>query len=84
MSKKVGKAIVTLGYVQYVVDVEDAVAIANILSTAELYAEKWRKAEEGGTTYYVFEQEAQPPVNVKVLPTALYNLYKLSGKPEEN
>ena len=84
MAKQVGKAIVTLGYVKYVVDADEAVTIANIIANAELYTEKWRKAEEGGTTHHVWEQDANNDVSMKVLPVSLYRMYKLAGKPEEN
>ena len=83
-SGSVGKAIVTIDYDSYVVDADDAITIANILSNAELYKEKWRKSEGGGTTYHVFEQDAKPPAIVKVLPMPLYKMYKLAGKPQEN
>ena len=85
MSKQSSKAIITIGYTKYVVDIEDAIKLSEILANAEMYEEKWRKSEEGlsGTTYHVWEQDAHVEHTLKVLPTSLYRLYKLAGKPEE-
>ena len=84
MSKLTAKAIVEVGYTKYVMEASDAVTIANILANAELYAEKWRTSAEGGTSYYIWEQDKHIETPIRVLPTNLYNMYKLAGKPEEN
>ena len=77
------KAIITIGYTKYVVSVSDAVKLAEILGDAERYTETWRKAEDGGTTYHIWEADTHEEYSVKVIPDALYRMYKLAGKPEE-
>ena len=83
MTKQSSKAIITIGYTKYVVDVEDAIKLSEILANAEMYEEKWRKVEDGGTTYHIWQQDAHVEHTLKVLPTSLYKMYKLAGKPEE-
>jgi hypothetical protein len=45
------KAIVQIGYNNYVLDTEKALKLLSLLEEAERYEHKWRKEEEGG--YYV-------------------------------
>lgn len=77
------KAIVRLSYANYVLDTDKAVKLAEILASAEMYADQWRKAEDGGTTYHVYEQDSASELPIRVIPDNLYRMYKLAGKPVE-
>jgi hypothetical protein len=78
------KAIISIGYTQYVVSTADAVKLADILMGAERYEEKWRKAEDGGTTYHVWEQDELLNFGIRAIPDSVYKMYKLAGKPQES
>lgn len=76
------KAVIELGYRKYVLDAQKAVAILEILAEAEMYETKWQKDEDGGTLHYVYPQEQDECIRAfNVLPTALYRMAKLAGKP---
>lgn len=76
------KAIIHVGYTQYVLDTQKALAILEILSDAEIYEDKWRKQEEGGTTYHIYPQEEGSEVKtMKIIPMGFYNMAKLAGRP---
>ena len=79
------KAIVSVGYNKYVVDADDAITLTRIMMSAEKYREVWRKQEDGGTTYHVWEPEhnEMEDIGIKVLPSVRYKMYKLAGKPQE-
>jgi predicted DNA-binding ArsR family transcriptional regulator len=71
--------VVELGYTKYVMSNKDAVTIADILEKAELYEQKWRKEEDGGTTYHVYDNDKQ--FTLTSLTNSLYSMAKLAGKP---
>lgn len=77
------KAIVSIGYKKYVLEIGDAVTLGRLLATAELYEEKWRRQEDGGTTKHVWGQEEGDGFTVTILPEAAYHIYKLAGQPKE-
>jgi hypothetical protein len=77
------KALVRVGYTTYVIDTQKALALLELLADAELYEEKWRKKEEGGTTFHIFPQDSNEGIReFKVLPMAFYHMAKMAGKPE--
>jgi predicted DNA-binding ArsR family transcriptional regulator len=78
-TKESDMMIVELGYTKYVMSNKDAVTIADILEKAELYEQKWRKEEDGGTTYHVYDNDKQ--FTLTTLSGSLYNMAKLAGKP---
>lgn len=69
---------------KFVMKSADALKIVEILEKAEQYEEKWRKNEDGGTTYHVWpiEDPSKLP-SMKIVSEALYQMAKLAGKPEE-
>jgi len=67
---------------KFIVKTEDALKIINILEKAEMYEEKWRKEEEGGTTYHVWPVGDKLP-GLKIVSESLYQMAKLAGKPEK-
>lgn len=78
------KAIVQVGYTQFVLDTQKALALLELLAEAEVYEEKWRKQEDGGTTHHVYPQDTNDGIRqLKVVPTAFYHMAKMAGKPEK-
>lgn len=84
-TRLMNKAIVQIGYNNYVLDTEKAIKLLSILDGAERYETKWRNEKEGGTTYHVWnpaESPADGMKELKLMPEQLYRLAKLAGKPE--
>ena len=79
MSKK---SVVTIGYTKYVMDTQKALALLDILADAELYEDKYRTKESGGTTYHVWEQDHAESLHLRLVPDSFYRMCKLAGKPE--
>lgn len=77
------KAIVTVGYTNYVMDADKALTLLGLLAESEVFEEKWQKKEDGGTTYHIYDQEQEGIRQLKVLPDAFYNMAKLAGKPSK-
>jgi hypothetical protein len=78
------KAIVTLGYNKYVLDVDKAVQVLEALSGVEKYEDVYHKAEEGGTTHHIYiDTEGSVVLSVHLMTEALYQMAKLAGKPEK-
>jgi hypothetical protein len=78
------KAIIRVGYNNFVLDTQKALALLELLADAEIYEERWRNREDGGTTYHVYPQESDHGVReLKVVPTAFYHMAKMAGKPEK-
>ena len=75
------KAILNIGYMKFVMDVDKAIRVMDLLGGVEEYEEKWRKPEEGGTTYHVFDTNTDR-LRVTIMPDALYRMAKMAGKPE--
>ena len=80
------KVIVEIGYRKYVVDAKQAVAVAEMLSKAEVYESKYTKDGEGKsvTTHHVFEVDDAPSWYMHMMPDSLYRMAKLAGKPEKD
>ena len=79
------KAIIQIGYNNYVLDTEKAIKILSLLEEAERYEHKWRNAEEGGSTYHVWNANESPADGLremKLMPEQLYRMAKMAGKPE--
>lgn len=78
------KAIIKVGYSQFVMDTPKALALLELLADAEIYEEKWRTQENGGTTHHVYPQDTHDGVRqLQVVPTAFYHMAKMAGKPEK-
>ena len=74
-------ATIALGYRQYIMPVDDAVALAKAVAAAEIYDTKYRPKEEGGTTHHVYPQEQQTLPTVQLMSYEAYRMAKLAGKP---
>lgn len=73
-------AYVTIGYENYVLPIEQAVIIADWLTNAEAYVNKYH-GSNNTTTHHVYERETG--VHISVMPRAMYQIAKLAGKPEK-
>lgn len=77
------KAIITVGYTEYVLDAKDALTILELIGNAEVYKSKYASASEGGSTHHVWECTYSDTCTLKLLPESLYRMAKLAGKPAE-
>lgn len=74
-------ATVSIGYRTYVMPVDEAVAIAKALATAEIYNTTYRSKDEGGTTHHVYPQDQQTLPSVQLMSYETYRMAKLAGEP---
>ena len=76
------KAIISINYADYILDLKDAVAVAEILGKAEVYEEKYRAGADN--THHVYPNISAKGgiTNLKIVSTEFYNMCKLAGKPE--
>lgn len=73
--------VVTIPYGSMVMEAKDAFVLAEIYARSEEYTEKWRSADDGGTTVHVFPNHTE--MDMKVITDDLYRMAKLAGKPEK-
>lgn len=74
-------ATICVGYKTYVMPVDDAVAVAKALATAQLYDTKYRNEADGGTTHHIFDQDLRNLPSVQLMSYEAYRLAKLAGPP---
>jgi len=78
------KAIVKVGYKEYIVDADKALAIADALADAEIYEACWHRPADGRDafyTYHVYAREHDEKFQIDVISTAHYNMSKVAGRP---
>ena len=75
------RCVLSFGYKSYIVDTEQAVVVADMLSKAERFEEKYQG--NGVNTFHVWEQEEVDKFSITILPDSVYRIGKLAGKPEE-
>ena len=83
----VGKVIVEIGYRNFVLDARDAVALAEMLGSAERYEAVWHgktDTTEAHHTYHIYTQDAPDAPTMKIISDDAYRMYKLAGKPDNN
>jgi hypothetical protein len=79
------KAVIQLGYRDYVMEAKDALAILEIVATAERYETKWRKEEDGGTSYHVWTATPARDGNaLRLISDDQYRIAKLAGEPPKD
>ena len=77
------KAIVQIGYREYVMEAEKALTLLGLLEGAERYEEKYRGNGQP-TTYHVYnDEDTERYKTLKLIDDKAYKLAKLAGKPEE-
>lgn len=81
------KVVIELGYRKYVVDAKQALLVAEMLATAEVYASKYGKDPEGNTmiTHHIYDVDSDAPNwYMNIMPESLYRMAKLAGRPPED
>ena len=79
------KAIINIGYTQYVLDVDKAIQLLSLLEGAELYDEVWVKDGvcKGEQSYHIYEQDPKDCIRqLKLIPMSFYNVARMAGRPE--
>jgi hypothetical protein len=76
--------VVDLGWNKFVLGREDGIKLVELLEKAEVYEEKWidkvdRGADGADHTYHVYPNDKT--FTMRLLPTQLYQMAKLAGKP---
>ena len=76
------KAMIRIGYTEYVMEVEQAVKLAEVL----MRAEKFRKRGWGKEASYYVWTDAEDIVTpeLTMIPDDLYNMAKLAGQPPKD
>ena len=79
------KVLIDIGYRKYVVNAEDAIKIAAMLSTAELYESKYVKDDKGDgvSVHYIYPQDDMRWL-MELMPENIYRMAKLAGKPNKD
>jgi hypothetical protein len=83
METKMSKAVINFGYENYVMDTKDAIAILELINSAEIYKEKYRSTADGGSTYHIYPQSHDSTNNMRIISDDLYRMAKLAGEPDE-
>lgn len=78
------KAVLSLAYTAngYVLDVDQALAIVEILSKAQVYENKYHRSGVPAT-HHIYENENPEFGNIRILSNQFYQMAKLAGKPED-
>ena len=76
------KALLNIGYYHYVVDLKDAVMVAEVLAKAELYELKYVKS--GENTHHIYDNDKAETGSLRLIADSLYQMAKLAGKPEKD
>ena len=80
-----GKVVVGLGYRSIVLDADKAIAIAELMSGAEVYESKWHSktdTQDSRNTYHIYPMTQDHAFTMQLLTDESYRMYKLAGKPE--
>lgn len=78
------KAILSLGFTKYVLDLDKAVLLMEALHGAEKYEEVYRPVAEGGSTQHIYMEENAAAFTLCLMNESLYRMAKLAGKPVKN
>jgi hypothetical protein len=77
------KVIMSLGYNEYVLDIQDAVTVIEIMTKAERYKIKWR-AENNNTHHVWHDEGSMGSLAIKPVSENLYRTAKLAGEPKDD
>jgi hypothetical protein len=67
-------------------DTEKAVSMMELLDGLEIFEENWHREENGKpsyNSYHVYDPEEPAIGSIKLLPTNIYQVAKLAGKPTD-
>ena len=74
-------------YDDVVLDTKDAIALADIISRADIYKEKYTPSSAGldaSTSVHLYPMEEKSPISIRVLTKHHYHIAKMAGKPEDD
>jgi len=75
------KAIVSVSPGNFVVSLEDAVALSQIIVRSEAYMSKYRS---GGThSHHIYPHAGREVVEIKVITDTFYQVASMAGQPNE-
>jgi hypothetical protein len=80
------KAVIRIGYKEYVLDADKAVRIMEMLENAERYESKWHsksESRESYNTYHVYQDTTDDRVSMELITDNFYAMCKLAGKPQD-
>ena len=78
------KAIIKIGYKEYIMSTEDALHILDLLSKAERYETTYTSATRS-KTYHVYDTPMEDKVeSLEIVHDDLYRMAKLAGRPTKN
>jgi hypothetical protein len=83
------KAVIQLGYREYIMEAKDALVILEIIATAERYQQKYKSAEQGGTSYHIWKEGGQATIggdtgSLRLISDDHYRIAKLAGEPPKD
>lgn len=84
--KRMSKVIVGLGYRSIVLDADKAIAIAELMTGAEVYESKWHSktdTQDSYNSYHIYPVTQDHAFTMQLLTDDAYRMYKLSGKPQD-
>lgn len=77
------KAIISLGYSEYVLDIKDALAVAEMLGKAEKHERKYHSSTSS-STHHIYESEDTELGTLKLITDGFYRMAKMAGKPDKS
>lgn len=82
------KAVIKLGYDEYVMDLDKALLVAQAMAEAERFTSHYIPSEQRAKgdpsyTYHIWAQEVKTEMGmtIQLVPDNIYNFAKLAGKP---
>ena len=74
------KCVISLGFKNYIVDTEQAIALGEMLSKAEMFEQKYQGSGMKDT-FHVWEQDGEESkFTITILPDSIYRIGKLAGR----
>jgi hypothetical protein len=84
-SELMKKAIIRIGYYDYVLDTPKAIALLELLEETEMYESKYHTTDGGVSTHHIYKRETEDGTRpLRLLTKSFYDMAKLAGKPENN
>lgn len=76
------KVIMNFGYNEYILDIQDAVTVMELMAKAEKYKAKYTS---GDYTHHVWDNQGDNPItSIKPINENLYRTAKLAGEPKDD
>jgi hypothetical protein len=84
-SNEMSKVLIDIGYKKYVVEADEALKIAAMLSKAEQYETRYVKDDKGDgvSVHYIYPQDDMRWL-MEIMPDNIYRMAKLAGKPNKD